>query len=473
MLFKRFKLNFLVVAGLMLAFIGFASLSEAGAQELCPGVPFDNGWLRIDVTPSAAPNTASFTAGLMGSIETDLSATRGGIDWLYNDDSFLDQESNSSENRVGINTNAVGGSQLVGWWSQKGGRSTQVQVSVASDVSMQSSELGTDALGAPLPLSIHVQLLDENCVEVLDFCDSYTPLDSHIYDLANLVTNAGVNIPASQLVGNEGTILITTVVSCPTDDRAISYDFLFGTSRIINTGKYDLGTNLWARDTITATPQPTPDPTDPGCTDQVPAGGGSAGTAFVLNGSVDSGGNTADCRLRTLVPTQLSQNFSILPTSVAARADVVLINFADSYNDGQPTLGYVPLAATSTFLPDIVDVNETPVSCPSQPVCFARLGIDDAQVNTDTPLPTPTPTPSPSPSPGASPSPGTSPGASPTPSTSPNGGGGGGGGSCAISGVAGGSASASALADILIPLLPVFGFGLVRRVVSRRRKEEK
>ena len=512
----------------MLAFIGFAGFQEATGQELCPGVPFDNGWVRFDVTPAASPNTPTFTAGLLGLVTTDLTSTFGGLDWLYNDDSTSSAAAGPGS---GSNTTVIG-TQLVGWWSQAGGRSTQIQVTNPVTTSTQSSFLGTDALSVPLPLSIHVQLLDSNCVEVLDFCDTYTPQDTHVYDLANIVTNAGVNVPEAQIAGKEGIITITPVVSCPTDDRAITYNFIYGTSRMISaSAPYDYGVNLWARDaeanpfvagSCAATPVCTAGnigascttdaecdvagvcgfegPTGaicsvgnigascsinadcdivgscaatpvctagnigasctidtecdvPGCTNTV-AGGG----AFILNGT--------SCALRLLEPALLSQNFSSLPSSiVAARADVVLMSIQDAYNESQPTLGYTPLAATATFFPDIVDVNETPVSCPSQPVCFARLGIDDTVLNTDTPLPTPTPTPSPSP--GASPSLGTS----PTLSTSP-GSGGGGGGSCAISGVAG-PVSASALADILIPLLPVFGFGLVRRVASRRRKEEK
>jgi len=440
----------------MLAFIGFAGFNnEANAQELCPGVPFDNGWVRFDVTPSTtAGSIPTFTAGLSASVETDGTATFGGLDWLYNDDSFSAATNPSQPSQPGVNTTTVG-TQLVGWWSQAGGRSTHVQVTNSATVGTQSSELGIDAFSAPLPLSIHVQLLDANCVEVLDFCDTYTPNDTHVYDLANIVTNAGVDVPEAQIAGKEGIITITPVVSCPTDDRAIAYDFLHGSSRMINaSGPYDFGVNLWARDTDATF----------GCSETVNTVNSGGGNAAILDGT------PGECELRTLDPSLLSQNFSLFPGSTAARADVVLISIQDAYNDTQPTLGYTPLAALSTFFPDIVDVSETPVSCPSQPVCFARLGIDDAVLNTDTPLPTPTPTPSPSPSPGASPSPGTSPGASPTPSTSPGGGGGGGG--CAISGVAGGSASAGALADILIPLLPVFGFGLAR-VASRRRKEEK
>ena len=165
--------------------------------------------------------------------------------------------------------------------------------------------------------------------------------------------------------------------------------------------------------------------------------------------------------LTSFTPSALAGQFSLLPGSDAAGADVVLINFQDSY--GPP---YQPVAAFAHYSPIIYDDFETPNSCGQFDACYARLGIDDSIIDSDdfTPVgptttpPTITPTVPPTITPTVPP---TTPPVTPTPTGS-----GSGGGSCAIAGSP--VQLGTALANVLIPLVPVaFAFG-VRRL--RRKK---
>ncbi len=166
--------------------------------------------------------------------------------------------------------------------------------------------------------------------------------------------------------------------------------------------------------------------------------------------------------LTSFTPTALAGQFNLLPGSEEAGADVVLINFQDSY--GPP---YQPVAAFSHYAPSIWDEFEVVNSCAQFDACYARLGIDDSIIDSDdfTPVgptttpPTITPTVPPTITPTVPPT--ITPTVAPTRTPS-----GGGGGSCAIAGSP--VQLGTALANVLIPLVPVaFAFG-VRRL--RRKK---
>ncbi len=430
----------------VLAILGWGSTTMA--QSICPGVSFDTGWLRLDAT--AGVPEPDFTAGLLGTFETSSpdGAVYGDLDWLYNS-----KASGVAPTGTNTTTTAV---QVIGWWSQKGGRNTYLQYTNTAFASEHFTALGgvtptgeactqSDPGCLPAPLSVHVQILDESCLEIKNFCDLYTPGDTHIYDFGDLVTNTGQDITESVLQGKEGIVVITPVVACGVDNRAINFpNFstptrLYATERIQDaTNRTEYGVNLWRRGTISTSQSTCPDTV-------VPSG------AEILDGTVCFWENN------TVPPLVLDQNFSTKPDSIAARSDLVLLSIADSYSD-VPTQGYTPVAANATYFPDIFDADEQIESCPQFTACFARLGIDDALPVSDTPLPTPTPTPTPSPSP-------TGGGGTASPSPSPTGGGGGGGG-CAVVGVVG---TGTAAANVVLPmLLPVFALGL--GALRRRRR---
>jgi len=496
MQFKRFKLGVFLVIALMFLFLG-TRVYEARAQApaLCPQVQLSNGWLNMDLLP-ATPDPGqlifapTFSEGLLGTFELlDNDALVGDLDWLYNDEG---SSANNPEKCGSDTATTCVGSQTIGWWSQKNGRNTHVHFTNTAQAKDHAVAMGTanppacsfpDAGNpgcAPLSLSVHVQILDENCLERLDFCDTYTPLDTHVYNLGDIITNTGVDISEAQIQGSEGTIIITPVVACDVDNRAIEFEFLYGSMRMIDFNnsprEYEYGVNMWVRPA-----------TNDGCECDVGDADGSGtfgncgnplegfgGFADILGcsdaGDVDCsgpGGNITNCEHNPNIPDQLLQNFSQLvapnvppgPMSIAARSDVVVMNFLDSYNFFQPLLGYIQFPALSFYFPSLFDTEEISTSCPLQFVCFSRFGIegaDDPFPSSDEPLPSPTPTPTPTPSITISPTP------TPTPT-------GGGGTSSSCLTLVGPVQAGSAMANVLIPLIPVaFAFGV--RAIRRRKK---
>lgn len=167
----------------------------------------------------------------------------------------------------------------------------------------------------------------------------------------------------------------------------------------------------------------------------------------------------ANAMLDIIRPNTLAAQFNILPGNDEAGADVVHINFYDDY--GPP---YRPVAAFSDVFVSIFDADEQDVSCGDSTVCFVRLGIDEALIDSDnfvpgTPTPTPTGPPTPTPPPTLEPT--------ETPTPTPTQGPGNGSSSCAVAGSP--VQLGTALANVLIPLVPVaFAFGV--RAARRRKK---
>ena len=167
---------------------------------------------------------------------------------------------------------------------------------------------------------------------------------------------------------------------------------------------------------------------------------------------------TDNAMLDVILPDFFYAQFNVLPGNDTAGADVVHINFYDDY--GPP---YEPIAARSSYFVSIFDEHEVPQSCGATDACFVRLGIDDPivpseQFNPATPTPSPTAPPTSAPPTTVPP---------PTLVPTPTPGGGGGSGSCAIAGSP--VQLGTALANVLIPLVPVaFAFGV--RAARRRKK---
>lgn len=444
---KRLRLKFMLMASLMLVIIGFGSLDRAQGAEVCNGIPFNIGWIDLGVSTES-----DFTAGLLGTIESFKGSNVAGLDWLYNDNSFL-------------NTTEVG-SQLISWWTRKNGRDSIIQV-----LNTSSSKV-----------NVHIQILDENCAEMTDFCDSYTPVDTVVYDLANLVTNVGQKISTGALAGHEGVIVITPVNNCPNGRKAIRFNFLQGNLRVTNSGADEYGTNVYARTAQGLCIKGTTT-TSTICTfDSDCPQGFSCGSSS----SCDTLGGTSGCKLNAVRPRDLNGNFSTLSGSAGAGADLVLISLRDNYSPS-----YAAVAGSATYSPGIFDDQENFQSCPGLNACFTRLGIDDPFPVSENFAPaTPSPSPSPSPSPiactknsdcpsgfvcllptpsGGTPAPGVcvpAPKPSPTPTKKPSGGGGGG---CSIGGPV---EIGTAMANVLVPLVPAFAIGF--RVLRRRsRKNQK
>lgn len=300
-------------------------------DELCSFTPHENGVIQADLSPASE---TTFSAALFGTFDRlDTGNIVGGMDWFSTD---TEEFSTTSM-----------GTQIISWWTQKSGKNTKFQVTNHST----SQNVG-----------YHVQMFDENCLEIRDFCDQLTPSDTHVYDFSNLVTNTGSIISSAGLAGEEGFVIVTPSVNCISDLRATSFRFLSGKTVVSKTANgFQYGMHAWARDADTAT----------SCTDSVPGG------FKILTG-------TGNCRLLPVLPTEISQVFSQTPDSDASRSDVIFINISDNY-----TPNYLASGGSTTISPIIIDTNELFESCAPRNVCYLRVGLNNAIKDSDDPLPPP------------------------------------------------------------------------------------
>lgn len=434
MLKRFFKLKVVLMASLVLAVMAFGSFDSARGQVVCEGVDFPTGWFNV---PVPSTDDANFIAGLFGTAEVFNGNTVGGLDWLYQDDAFL-------------NTSATG-NQLISWWTQKNGRNTYLQVTNTGP-----GVVDLDDDGNPDGVWVHVQILigdpATGCPEIRNFCDFYTPFDTHVYDLGNLVHNSdGTPIPSSNLQGNEGIIVVTPVEDCSLGTSpffpAITYNFLQGNVRIVDSRvDVDYGTNVFAR--------------------------------LVFDCAIGDPVDGFDCFFEDILPFSLAHNYTIL--GGPAGADVVLVALSDDYSNPD---AYFAIGASPSYGPyNICDDEEHCFSCRVDAGCFLRIGVNDVLPVSEefTPVP-PSPTPTPCATDEDCPegqvcnvetgvceevvTP------TPTPTPTPEEGGGGGGG-CAIAG--GPVQAGTAMANILLPLIPAFavGFRMLRRRQQRKSEEK-
>ena len=162
-------------------------------------------------------------------------------------------------------------------------------------------------------------------------------------------------------------------------------------------------------------------------------------------------------QFETVRPDTLYGQFNVLPANTTAGSDLVLLNFADQYVPFDVLAGFVAIDK------NIHNDQEDRLSCGKGQVCYARFGIDlpisisDDFVPPTTPPTTVTPTTPPT----------TQPTTPPTTPPTTTGRRSSGSSSCAIAGNP--VQLGTALANVLIPLVPVaFAFGV--RAVRRRKK---
>jgi hypothetical protein len=203
------KLRFSLIAVILLVLLGFGFQNQANGQvgtdlQFCPTVEIADGWLDIDDITHITD--IDFTAGLIGTVEGVNAGVFGGMDWMHVDFTPFFQPTPTNED----------GAQIVTWWTQKNGRNTYVQLT--NDF--------------PVGTAVHVVMLDENCIEVKNFCDFYTGFDTHVYDLGDLVTNDGQTPSDGPLQDHEGLMTITAVDECPSPGLAIDHNALAATVQI-------------------------------------------------------------------------------------------------------------------------------------------------------------------------------------------------------------------------------------------------
>ena len=289
---------------------------QGQSQELCEFTSFDNGWFTFPVD-----TTNDFYGGLLGSFEQlPDSNFVGGIGQLY---STLIPELEP-------------GPQVVGWWTKKNNRTTQIEV-INTNLDLGSSEL-----------YVHVIIYNDNCIRILNFCDVFTPGDSHIYDFDNLVRESGGVLSSGGLVDQEGLIVITaTSPECSLGSiifPAVDAPFLKGSVKIddpINGFDYEF--NLHNRKAISS-----------GCST-------TSSNGFKV---IDGTSNT--CKFRKTESGDpirfLRGSFSTLPGSLENRSDLVIYSFQDFF--APDVYGIIP--SSTTYGPvAMIDDRGLAESCPS------------------------------------------------------------------------------------------------------------
>ena len=316
------------IAILCLMVSGFlnGTSAQVGTNNLfCPAIPFTQGMLELEISPGPA-GAADFSAGMIGSIQRIIGRVSGGIDWMPSGGPISLGAPSAPSNEAG--------SQLISWWSTANNRSTKIQVSNMSD------NTGPHTSGAVL--DVHVQIFDSNCLEIRDFCDQYTPYDTHVYDLGGLVTNDGITLGSGSLADKEGIIVVTAVENCGSTSRAIEHNFLSGNMYVSDTLKYTYTTNMFARKA---------ECTPPGCTGILTGSSGSA--------------------LEKVQPAEIFGLFNRIVH--ASGSDVIVMNIKDQY-----TPSYLAVMPASIYTVGIINDDEVFNSCGSATACFMRLGVDSA-----------------------------------------------------------------------------------------------
>ena len=186
---------------------------------------------------------------------------------------------------------------------------------------------------------------DKVICEVLDFVDAYTPNDTHVYSLSNVVRNIDGSPVGIKLDNTKGFVVVTPIVS-EDDLNAKSFNHLIGVSKVVDLGKFDLqafNLNAMGRDAVDYSDgKKLPD-------DKV-LDGVSAG--FVI-----------------IQPENIKFNFDNVKGD---KVDVVSITFKDQYN-----LGYRALPGATKWNPFVFDSNENIISCsPFKSFCFHSIGLN-------------------------------------------------------------------------------------------------
>jgi hypothetical protein len=226
------KLRFSLIAVIMLVLLGFGFQNQAKGQVgldglFCPAVPNTTGWLETEIIgfdPVLGP--PDFIGSLIGTVENaGAGVAVGGLDWQHVDFTSYDTPTPTNET----------GSQLVSWWTQKDGRNTYLQVTNASSTSV----------------TVHVRIHNEDCIEIRDFCDTYTGYDTHEYNFGDLFRNNGTPVNDGNLQGVEGWVVVTAVTDCETDfEYAHDHNYLSGQLIVHDSQDYLYGVNTYARQAV-------------------------------------------------------------------------------------------------------------------------------------------------------------------------------------------------------------------------------
>lgn len=290
----------------------------------------------------------------------------------------------SSQITTEVGKTELQASQLVFWYDQTTGtdpdlnRFSYIQVTNAGDstvtVHVQIFRSSNSDFGNPAT----AVLCDE-----LNFNDTYTAFDTHIYDLSNIVTNDGVSI--ASVNGSKGFVVVTPINN-EAEREAISYQHMFGNTYLQDFNSHvEFVLNAIGRDAVSFLQivplNGTPTPAEDGTVLDGVDNGYVVLQPNILKFNYFSTLNVdEDCSAIPNVPggtcdfESLDGSPDFDPTALLS--DIVAIAFQDNYD---ATFGGYEAEPDSAIWDGVIfDDEEFPVSgCLIDYFCFADVGLNE------------------------------------------------------------------------------------------------
>ncbi len=196
----------------------------------------------------------------------------------------------------------------------------------------QVTNINTAGAKGSFTQRVHIQILDDGCVELFDYFDRYTPGDTHLYNVSVLDTNDGSPIGAPDFTGKNGFIVVENI---NLNDLALNENNdLTGEYRVVYAGGWEYRSNAAGFDTNTLNNQ-----------------GNVSKIAYTFNFNDGNGATNGD------VPIAFLECFS------------------------GPPLAECHIAPNKSFDTVIFDKDENQVSCPPHNAC-GFFGINQSYPST-------------------------------------------------------------------------------------------
>jgi hypothetical protein len=177
---------------------------------------------------------------------------------------------------------------------------------------------------------LHIQILDDGCVELFNYFDTYTAGDTHLYNVSLLDTNDGTFIGPPDFTGENGFIVVENINA--NDDNLNESNDLTGEYRVVYSGGWEYRSNAAGFDTDT----------------------------LVNNGNI----------------SKIAYTFNFNSANGSTNGDVP-IAFLECFD----TPAECHLAPNKAFETRLYDENENQVSCPPHNAC-GFFGINQAYPST-------------------------------------------------------------------------------------------
>jgi len=217
------------------------------------------------------------------------------------------------------------------------------------------------------PVTVHVQILydSSDCTE-LNFFDTFTPQDTHVYSLdSTLAFNGAAGGPPFSGEGDNGIVVITPVVGAA-DPTPVAFNHLHAVVNIFNSGVLDGDSidttyrfNAMGRQAVNL------------------ATGNQSAEGTVLDGVVAG--------FERIVPAEIFYHYnSDFGFGAPVFSDLIFVAISDDYFGGVGNYKAVTGTSSLFSVENVVDADETSISCGDVDFsCIDIVGINSKIVNTD------------------------------------------------------------------------------------------